>query len=167
MPFAFFFKEIKPKKLKEDVFRLEFLTMMHEVERGIKKDFQETTKTWETKVVFTSQISLKGGPSVLVGTDNEIYAMVDQGTKEHDIAPRNARKLAYQTTFVPKTTPGWIGSRSGGKSGKYTVRGKVHHPGFAARNFSKTITKMWKDKFKRRAEQAMRDAARKSGYGVP
>jgi hypothetical protein len=163
---VFLMKAINPKKLKEDAFRLEFLTMMHEMERGIKKDFQKTTKTWNTKVEFTSIISLKGGPSVLVGTDNEIYNMVDKGTKAHVIAPKTKKYLAYQVQFVSKSLPGVISSRPGGKSGKYTYRGVVNHPGFAARDFEKTITKMWKDKYKRRAEEAMRIAAQKSGHGV-
>ena len=163
---VFMFKEIKPKPLKEDAFRLEFLTMMHEMEREIKKDFKETTKTWDTNVEFVSIISLKGGPSVLVGTDNEIYRMVNDGTKAHDIAPKGKKRLAYQVQFVPKTAPGVIGSKAGGKSGNYTYRGLVHHPGFKARAFDKVITKKWTPRFKRRAEEAMRIAAQKSGHGV-
>jgi len=164
---VFFFKEIKPSKMKDDAFRLEFLTMVHEMERAIKKDYQETVKTWEHKVVFTSIISLKGGPSVLVGTDDEIYGMVNNGTKPHDIAPKNPKgKLVYQVTYVAKTQPGVIGSGPGGKSGKYTMRGRVHHPGFKARKFDDAINKKWKDQYKRRAEEAMRIAVQKSGYGV-
>lgn len=165
MPSALVFKAVKPKKLKVDAFRLEFLTMLHKAEREMKKDFEKTTSTWDEDVEFESQISLKGGPTLLVGTDNETYALVNDGAPPHRIYPKRKKSLQFQTGYKPKSSPGVIGAVQGGKFGETVKRAFVNHPGHEARKFDITIQKMWKKKFKRMAEDAMRKAARKSGHG--
>ena len=163
---AIVFKAIKPTTLRKDAFRLEFLSMMHKAEREMIKDFRLTAETWEHKPVFQSQISLIGGPSLLVGTDDEIYGYVNNGTPSHVIQPKLASVLSFQTDFTPKTVPGVIGSKSGGKSGPRRRAKAVQHPGFEARKFDDTIQKKWKPIFKDRSHEAMKKAAQKSGHGV-
>jgi hypothetical protein len=162
------FKQIKPSKLRIDAFRLEFLSMVHKAEREIIKDFKKTTETWNHKPEFESIISLQGGPSVFVGTDDEIYGWVNSGTPAHDIPTGTSGNtmLVFQPGFKPKTKANFIGSVPGGKFGNYVRRKSVRHPGITARNFESTIYEMWEKKFKRMAEEAMRNAARKSGHGV-
>lgn len=162
------FKTVKPSKMKVDAFRLEFLTCVHKAARGIKKDFQSTTDTWEHKPVFEEMISLKGGPSVLVATDDQIYNWVDNGTDgPYPIPPKDPNGvLVFNVNFTAKTIPGVIGSRPGGKYGPKRKHKAVMHPGIEARHFDKDIQKMWQPKFKRMAEEAMRIAVEKSGHKI-
>jgi len=163
----FLFKQIKPKPLKIDAFRLEFLTALHEIERGVKKDFQEITETWEHEVVWESQISLVKGPSMLVGSDDQILRWLNDGTPPHNIwAKKSMGYLQFQTGFKPKTKVNWIGSQKGGKFGAKVKRATVRHPGFEARNYEKVMKEKWEPKFKDRMKKAMKTAAKKSGHGV-
>lgn len=163
----FYFKPIRPKKLKIDAFRLEFLTAMHEIEREVLKEFKKTTETWDHQPEWETAISLVGGPSVLVGTDDEIYRWVNDGVPEHDIVPKKAGGvLAFKRGYKAKTSVGVIASRRGGKFGKRVVREYVTHPGIEARNFDKVIKKAYEKRFKKRIEKAMKIAVQKSGHGV-
>src|SRR5512146_308466 len=100
------FKAIRSSKLKDRSMRLGLLSVAHRLEREIKKDFQGTTKTWDHQPEFTSMVSLKGGVSVLVGTDDEIYNWVSNGTPEHEIGPVDADYLVFQPGYTTKTVPG-------------------------------------------------------------
>lgn len=159
-------KPIKPKKFRDDVYRKEILFAAGKIAKEIKKDFEKTVKSWNTKPKF--EIIIAVGPNsidVLVGTDDEVYNYVDLGTKEHIIQPKKpGGTLAFKSQYKPKTIPNVIGSRSGGASGDTVFAKWVIHPGTKARNFSKTITKNWERKFKRRIEQALSRANKKSGH---
>lgn len=160
-------KAIKPQKLKQDVFRLEWLNAMRKVGRKIRKDFEKTTATWTRKPKFEMVISLTApGPTVVVGTDNEIYGYVDQGTRPHRIAPRNSPYLVFQAGYRPKTRPRFIGSTTGGSFGNTVFARSVMHPGITAREFSVTIQKKWERPFKKEMEQAMKRAVDKSGHRI-
>jgi len=170
MPSTVLWKAVKPTKLKVDVFRLEFLTALHSIENPVLKDFQKTVETWEHKVEFTKQISLRGGPSLLVGTDDPIYGMVNDGVPPHPIVPKLAGgMLVFKKGYKAKTTAGVIGSVAGGKFGSYTRRKEIpEHPGNEPRKFDVTIYGTWQPKFKQLMENAMKKAANKCGhtYGV-
>lgn len=159
-------KDIKPARLKEGAFRLELLNAMRKEATQIKADFRETTATWEHKPEFVEEVSLTGpGPVMLVGTDDEIYGYVDEGTKPHIIMARNAKVLAFNEGYSAKTKPGFVGSYPGGSYGAKVFRPFVNHPGTEARRFSNLIAKRWEPKFKRAMEDAMGRAAKKSGHG--
>lgn len=161
------YKAVKPTKIKVDAIRLELLSMMNSTSREIKKDFQACVKTWNHKVEFEILKSLKGGPTVLIGTDDEIFGYVNNGTPEHDIPASKPSGLFYKSGFKPKTQVGVIGSRTGGKFGPVRGHGMiVHHPGIAARNFDKTIADLWRQKFKRLAEEAIKRGVEKSGHKI-
>lgn len=161
----FFFKAVKARKLKEDAFRLEFLSAIKELKGDILKDFKNTTETWDHKPEFEALTSLKGGPSLLVGTDDEIYAYVNYGVPRHDIVPKKkGGYLVYRRGYVAKTKVGTLTSRRGGKYGKTVRREYVSHPGIEARNFELLIKKKYEKRFKRRMELAMRRAVAKSGH---
>lgn len=162
-------KVIKPKKLNRDALRLKLLSAMHESEREILKDFQKTTRTWKRKPKFETQVGTKGGPTVLVGTDNPIYKYVDEGTKPHKIPRRPGKPLFFQWggkgSYHAKTRPRVIDSSAGFPTGPFRVFKSVNHPGTKARNFADEIQKRRQPWFKKRMEQAMRDAAKASGHG--
>lgn len=160
------FKEIKPPKMKTDVFRLEFLNMVHKAEREIKKEFQQTVEDWDHDVTFESIISLKSGPSVYVYTNDQIYQWVNDGTADHDIDAAEDDMLQFPIGYTAKTVPGVLQSNAGGEFGPVVKRQHVHHPGFEARNFDELIEKDFRPRFKRMAEEAMRNAARKCGHSL-
>lgn len=164
-------KPIKPKRLKDDAFRLEILNEVRKTGRDIRKDFEKTTATWKRKPEFDIDISLTApGPIVEVSTDNKIYRFVNDGTDPHPIfagiftGKSNKKALAFFPSSTPKTAPGIIGSGSGSQSGDRVARPYVDHPGTKARNFDETIAKKWEKLFKRRMEAAMVKGAKKSGY---
>lgn len=160
------FKAIKANELKAKAMRLELLNELKKVGREVVKDFQATTATWKHKPKFEQTISLKGGPSIQVGTDDEIYRYVEEGTKPHDIYPRKAKVLRFKPGYSAKTSPGVIGSGPGGASGKEILRPYVRHPGTKPRNFAKAIEKKWRRSFPDRMQKAMKRAREKSGHAI-
>jgi hypothetical protein len=165
-------KQVKPSKLKEDVYRLDFLSAMHKAGREIQKDFEATQSSWkpEDKAKFDNLISLRGGPTVVVApSDNaDVWTMVNDGTPPHPIPlePKQDGFLIFQTGYNAKTKPGVIGSVQGGKFGPKIRKKQVNHPGTEPRNFDKVIQQKWTPLFKRMMEEAMRSATRKCGHGV-
>lgn len=167
---ALVIKVIKPSRLKVDAMRLQLLNDMRKVGTGMKKDFEKTTATWDHKVKFEQQISLAGGPQVEIFTTDEIYGFVDKGTEAHIILPKRKKALSFvwggPGSYKAKTTPGIIGSSSGGPSGDLVAFKGVIHPGNEPRNFSKEIQKEWTPKFKRAMEASMRKVASASGHAL-
>jgi hypothetical protein len=158
-------KAIKPAKLKQDAFRLEFLTGLHDMEREIIKDYEKTTETWQSdKPKFAAAISLKQpGPTLIVdasGGDQKgvkKWFWLDKGTK--------VRRAVMSPDFEPKTRNRFIGSGKG-KGHMVFVSKKISRPGIKAREWTPEITKKWTPRFKKRMEEAMRTAAQKSGHGA-
>ena len=168
------FKAIKPSKLKVDAVRLELLNEMRKAATQVKKDFEKTVETWEKKPKFDTVIALgaRGGSEILVGTDNEIYRYVNEGTKPHLIwagiytGKSNKRVLAFRSQFRPKTKVRVLKSYRGYKGGPTIKRPYVQHPGTKAREFDEVIAEKRRKWFKRRMETAMRRGAKKSGHGI-
>lgn len=113
--------------------------------RGAKIDFNVTVQTWEHKPQFKTAGNQH---SRRVFTEDAIYTYVDEGTKAHDIAPRNKKVLVFNRGGRAKTQPGVIGSRKGSKGSQQVITPKViHHPGTKARDFSGTIQAKWQKQF--------------------
>jgi hypothetical protein len=108
---------------------------------GVKADFGVTTQTWQHRPRFV--IIRKTGERI-VGTSDEVYGYVDHGTRAHVIRARSNKPLAFKTGYRAKTSPGKIGSSSGGASGSNVFARAVNHPGTKARKFSETIAKKWR-----------------------
>jgi hypothetical protein len=133
------------------------------IDRGLKDavagalvDFESTVQTWSTQATFTAKPIANG---YLVGTKNDIWAMLDKGTKAHDIV---ATKIAlrFPGGFRAKTRPGFIGSSSGGTSGGAVFRKKIHHPGTKARGWSKLIAKKWQSRIGLLVQKRISEAIR-------
>lgn len=131
--------------------RLDPRRMMAAIDRGLDDaaagaliDFESTSSTWDHQPTYTVKAQKDGR---LVGTKNEIWLMLNAGTKAHDIYPRNARMLRFQGgPYGAKTRPGFIGSQSGGASGAIIFRRFVHHPGTKPRGWSTIIAKKWRSR---------------------
>ena len=160
-------KEIKASRLKSDALRLELLSAMRKAGTQVKLDFEQTTKTWKRKPKFEMVISLTPpGPQLIVGTDDEIYRYVDEGTRPHIILPRRAKALRFQSGYKAKTSPGVIGSGSGGSFGNVVFSQGVHHPGTQARDFEGAIKKKREKWFKQQMTNAMKKVAQASGHAI-
>ena len=164
-------KVIKPQRFKDAQFKREIEKAAKVAAKDMQKDFQLTTKTWKRKPKFEQIISVAPNVEVLVGTDDEIYGYVNDGTRPHLIFPKRAKALSFQWggkgSYRPKTKPRFIGSVPGGPTGPRVARPYVQHPGTKAREFDQTIQKKWTPRFKRLMEQAMSRAAKASGHGIP
>lgn len=104
------------------------------------KLFGKTVSTWNDKPKFHIDRGVSGDEiSVTVWTDHKVYYFIDQGT---------SIRYAHMTDdFVPKTTPGFIGSGPG-KGGLAYVSWENPRPGITAREFSSTIYNMREKKFR-------------------
>ena len=110
--------------------------------KGAKADFGTTTQTWNTKPEF--KIDESQQDRRVVGTGDDIYGFVDEGTRPHLILPRRAKRLAIiGINSRPKTRPGFIGSVQGGRDNTNVYTKHVNHPGTAARKFSVAIRDKW------------------------
>jgi hypothetical protein len=170
-------KAIKPARFKSEAFTKAITAAANEAAKQIEKDFEATTKTWKHKPKFVKEVDVRTSPvQVLVGTDDEIYRYVDEGTKPHPIfagiytGKSNKKALAFQWggpgSYRAKTSPGVIGSKAGGPTGPMVAFPFVQHPGTNPRNFDETIQKKWEPRFKRLMEQAMSAGARGSGHSI-
>lgn len=167
-------KQIKPSRLKVDALRLELLNAMRKAGTQVKADFEKTTATWKHKPKFEMLISLtQPGPQLLVSTDDEIYGYLDRGTRaDYEIwagyytGKSNKKALVFQKGYKAKTTPGVIGSGSGGSFGAIRHTPYVVHPGIKARDFEGAIKKKREKWFKGQMEAAMKKAAAASGHAI-
>ena len=166
---AIVIKHIKPKLLNSAAMWYELQSAVEKIGPEIQKDFELTTATWKDKPEFEILTDVGADISVMVSTDDEIYGYVDKGTRPHIIRAKNGKRLAFQWagpgSYRAKTSPGVLGSTSGGPSGDMTYPKEVHHPGTKARNFDKIIQKKWQSRFRQRMEYAMKKVARASGHG--
>ena len=115
-----------------------------EMGREAQKQLALITRTWKHKPVFEMLDEVRGDTAtVLVGTNDRIFNMLDQGTRKHPITPRNAKVLRFQWggvgSYSAKTRPGWIGSQGSRQTGGIVFRMSVNHPGTAPREWYKAV----------------------------
>ena len=128
---------------------------LNEQALAIQVDFQVTVATWDNKPSFSIKAS---GWRREIGTDGEIYSMLNAGTKAHRILPKNGKVLRFRGPFQAKTVPNSISSGPGGKGTDETFARGVNHPGTKARNWDKTIAKKWRRLLGKQFQRAI-DAA--------
>lgn len=113
------------------------------VAKDIKVDFGVVTQTWQHKPNFV--IDSPSQYERTIATDDEIFGMLDAGTRPHQIRPKSARGiLRFTTPFQSKTLPNQIMSRAGSKGSNQVVARVVQHPGTAARNWNKVVAEKWR-----------------------
>jgi len=74
------------------------------------------------------------------------------------IRPVVSKRLVFPNKYKAKTSPGVIGSTSGGKSGTIVTATSVRHPGFQARKFVDAIKKKNDLEFYNGADKAVAEA---------
>lgn len=117
---------------------------MQAAAQGVRSDFVATTRTWERGVAFT--IVKPGRYQRVIGTDDQIWAWLNEGTRPHLIAPRRAKALAFAVGGRAKTRPRVLGSSAGSAGNTFvTTRGVVQHPGTKAREWTEVAQDKWQD----------------------
>ena len=130
--------------------------------RRFQDDFKKTTQGFKTRITFRTVKKINDrGWIIAVGTDNEIYAYLNYGTKPHAIRPKKARRLRFRGGYTSKTVPGRLNTRPGGSSGDYVSAKEVQHPGTDARNFDKEIVRRNQQPIVDDVKDAFREAAKK------
>ena len=156
-------KAIKPVKLNDAVFRLEFLNEMRKAGTAVRRDYQRTVSSWNgEKPKFEQLVSLAGGGPTLVievtgGHGADKWFWLDKGTK--------VRYATMSMNFRAKTSVGSLSSGSG-RGGLLFVNKKRPRLGIKARGWTVIIVKLWTPRFKSRMELAMRTAAKKSNHYI-
>ena len=165
-------KVIKPKKMDQRKFNAVLLKSLADAEKGITKDFTDTTNTWKHKPAFEHGHTLNPSKGTAYArTSDKIYGYVNEGTRPHRIPTAGNAHLRFKWggkgSYRPKTRPRRFGSRPGGPSGPVVHRAWVQHPGTTAREFDKIIAKRWKTLLPRALRNALGKAAKASGHGIP
>lgn len=159
-------KAIRPGRLKVDLILQELQRQLQAEGQYIKGEYLKTTATWRHKPRFEVLTDTTAGNlAVLVGTDDDIYKYVDEGTRPHRIVPKSSNpygRLFFQSGYVAKTTPGVVGSMAGGKFGNVVAATAVNHPGTKKRGFTPLIKNKTGPRFKRNMQDAMKRGADKA-----
>lgn len=155
---------LTPIKPKKDLFnpakykdRIDLASFV--AKEGIKADFRKTTATWSHQPKW---YTTRRGTDWYIGTTDEIYRYVNEGTRPHTIAPKRAggRLRFFRGGFKAKSRVGYIDSYAGKSANKDLTWAKiVHHPGTKARNFSIKIRDKWIKEFAKMCRQAIHTAA--------
>lgn len=112
--------------------------------KAVKVDFGVTTQTWKKKPEFAIAETDDGR---IVGTEDEIYGYVNDGTRPHIIEAKNGKSLAFGVPSSPKTAVRVIGSSAGSRGSVTIKRKRVRHPGTDARKFDEVIAEKWQEQF--------------------
>lgn len=129
-----------------------------ETARGMRTDFQKTTRTWKNKPVFVIQITVDGDAQATVYTDNLIYQFVSGGTRPHMIRPKNAKVLRFGVPFLSKTKVRWLSSRNGKRGNTMIYSKGVMHPGTEPRDFDLEIAAKWLPRYEILMERRINNA---------
>lgn len=121
-----------------------------------QKLLESTTKGWAHAVEFEIR---PYGDGYRVGTKDDIWNMLNKGTRPHRIEARGKKRLRFQAGRRAKTTPGRIASGSGGGGGATVFARGVNHPGTRARSWSILIRKQIQARLIHFVQKRMREAA--------
>jgi len=120
------------------------------------EDFEKTSATWNHSPDFVMKEIADG---YKVGTKDDIWNMLDHGTRAHMIIARRAKRLRFGVGGSPKTRPGFVGSTGGRQGSEVKYAQSVQHPGTTARAWSKLIAEKYRVQMGRYIQERMKEAA--------
>lgn len=112
--------------------------------KAIKVDLALPAATWRHKAPVSIATTAPYERTITVA--DEIYAMLNEGTRAHDIVAKNKPFLVFKYPFRPKTVPNEIRSNKGGVGNQWAKKRVVKHPGTKARNWDRVIAKKWRER---------------------
>ena len=141
----------------------EILFALNEYGAKVMRLYLATVSNWKRRPKFEmdSDISSKEA-YVVVGTNNDIYRFLHDGTKE--------RWAVMSVDFQPKTHPRVLGVGPG--QGKVVLRGRRQfgarpaQPGIKAREWTQEIIARDKGAFQKAMQEAFDRAVQKGGAGI-
>ena len=137
--------------------RKEWRAAMAEETKDIKKEYEKTTKTWDTDVTFHMKVRpTKNGEEGTVWSTNRIYWFVHESIK--------VMRGVLSNDWSPKTQPGVLGSGSGSGRLLYASK-KISKPPYEAREFTDEIIKVRQKSFEERMRKATIVGARRASQG--
>ena len=151
---------ILPKHKPFDVAKMRgvITSTLNATAKNIKVDFDVTTQTWNHRPDF--KIASPSEYTREISTTDDIYAMLEVGTRPHVIRPKKPRGiLRFTTPFRSKTIPNEIRSRKGSKGNTPVVARVVHHPGTKSRLWTKAIKRKWDQQIGNTFQRAIDSAA--------
>lgn len=122
--------------------------------------YESTASTWTDQPVFEI---VKIGKGYKVMTLDEIWNMLEHGTRPHRIEPVNGTALSFQSQYQAKTTAGMIAAGGGGAFGDYVFALGVDHPGTKPRNWHELIYNKIQPQVVRNVRQALREGVEAVG----
>lgn len=149
---------ILPKQLNLAALDNSIVAALLDEQRAQGKEFGKTHRTWKHKPGFKNRQNFADREMwAETTTDDFVYCLLDRGPNKRSwiIRPRRSKSLSFRGKYRAKTSPGWVGSRAGGASGKPVFRKVVHHPGFAARRWSDAIAKSRIQAFRQNIDAAL------------
>lgn len=168
---------ILPTPFKTNEYKKHIENAMTKIADDIKNNFEKTTSTWSTKVVFRKYTKFDWNTELVAGsdTDNNIYRYVSGGVKGHKITAggafysgrSNKMALAFQPGFRPKTVPGRLNAGRGGRSGPVVLRESVQWPGIKPRKFDETVLKERKDWINKTIQNSVVSGVRNQRHNYP
>jgi len=128
---------------------------MRDAAEAAQKDIEATTKTWKHQPTIEIKERADG---YAIEVHDDVWNMLDKGTKKHVIRARNRRFLRFAPGFRAKTRPGFIGSQSGEPGEGAVFRRVVNHPGTKARGWSKLIGAKYRAQLQKYIQKRIREA---------
>jgi len=158
-------KEILRQQAVQDSIAL-FMTRKTAPE--VKALFRGTVYGWANKPSFRQKLTRRAGyMSETVwadGANADQYQMVNAGAPPHDIYPVHAKQLVFkwngQGSYKASTMPRILTSKRHYKTGPVRFFNSVHHPGFPAREFDKTIADQYEPTFRSDMQDAINAAVK-------
>ena len=169
------FDPVIPAPFNEGVMRVWLLNEGRKIATAIKKDFDRTVKTWDSKPKFEKHVGFTQTTlTIKVWTEDQKYAWISEGTTGK---PRVARgvgegmvgtgaKALKIVPYIPKTTVGKIDAHAGGaEEGPIIFRRYALQAGkIKPRKFDKLVYDEWDEEFGESLQTALNTAAMKTGY---
>lgn len=153
---------IKLVAIKPNAKKIQFTRFADAAKLGMKdaaeaaeKDLQSTAKTWKHSITITTKERADG---YSLSVDDDVWNMLDKGTRAHRIIARKAKRLRFGSGFRPKTRPGFVGSQAGSSGGAPVFVSSVNHPGTTARGWSKLIGAKYRAQLKTFISKRIREA---------
>lgn len=139
-----------PKSLMTVIVPKEIVFTPERMRRALKKGLDQTAQEtravlqnlvdqWDHDVEFDVKAPKENERDI--ATEDDIYRFVDEGTKPHIIAPKNARMLRFTVGGSPRTAPNSLTVGPASRGGRPVFARKVRHPGSKARRFSRNVAK--------------------------
>lgn len=145
------FRSISPSRLDPNLFAKAFEQASREMEKDVKGAFTDITSGWKKPPVWRGYVRLTADNIYIsVGTTDQIFKFVDEGTVAHIIRPVKAKMLH------------WVDPASG----EDRFAKEVHHPGSKARKYSAEIREIWLGLMPDYFDKYLLEAIQQSGHAI-